>query len=77
MRQARARIIARPPALSSASTSSTARPGRMTPLLTRTSPVGTGPRMSTLIRPMMAGPSMVDGSRSMARVSRADGGPAC
>ena len=58
-RQARARTATRPPADSSASTSSTLRPDRATRLATLTSPTGTGPRISTAIRTTVDG--RVDG----------------
>ncbi len=75
IRQARARSTGRPPAASSAASSSTARPGRSTWACTRTSPAGTGPITSTVIRA-----SSVPGrasQRSRARISSAEGGPAC
>src|SRR5690606_8154226 len=77
IRQARARIAGRPPAISSDSTSSTVRPGRTTAALTRTSPVGSGPRISTASRVRWLGPGIEDSVRSTARVISADGGPAC
>ncbi len=50
VRHARARSTARPPATSSAPTSSIARPPRSTAARTVISPVGTGPRISTVQR---------------------------
>jgi hypothetical protein len=74
-RQARADTTGRPPASSTASSSSTVRPGRATDAETDTSATGTGPRISNVIRESSV-PSR--GSHaSSARPSSAAGGPAC
>jgi hypothetical protein len=74
-RQPRARSTGRSPAVISAATSSIDRPGRSTVADTCTSPAGTGPSTSTVMRVSCpAGPS---GSRSRALASSADGGPTC
>jgi hypothetical protein len=74
-RQARARTTGSPSTLSSASSSSTDRPGRATRAVTSTSATGTARRISNVAR-ATTNPSR--GSQpSIARPSSADGGPAC
>ena len=75
IRHALARATTRPPASSSDSTSWIRLPGRAIRARVRSSPSGTGPSRSTAIREMRV-PS-VPSSRSMARVSMADGGAPC
>ena len=75
MRHARAVIAGRPPARSSASSSSTVFPGRSTRHETSTSATGTGPRISNVTRDSSV-PSR-GSSCSIARPSSAAGGPAC